>query len=163
MREACEECGSEECGNKEGVCRYCGHITMGEAKEGVCWEFYPAECEECGNTALVPRLPEKVKDDHYLGYADEIPERTIGALRRYCMEFIEPGDFLMSVLEDKLLGAMTHGDIENVEALPAIVTYVYNELPADSWGDEESVRRWLAKGNNERLHHTHRVPQGGIV
>jgi hypothetical protein len=72
-----------------------------------------------------------------------IPERTIRSLDSYVRARTPTGDFLESVLSNDLKGAIAYADAENLEALPAIVSYVVNHMPARCQGSPERYRRWL--------------------
>ena len=73
----------------------------------------------------------------------KIPQRTIDGLTRYVENRIHPGDFLRAVLENNLSMAFGRADDENRECMYEIVAYIYTKLPAQSWGSEEKVYRWL--------------------
>lgn len=70
---------------------------------------------------------------------------TRAALDRYRDGHIEPGGFCRAVLENNLLQAVSFADPENLHDIPEIVEYVWNELPASSWGSPERVTAWLAQ------------------
>lgn len=68
-----------------------------------------------------------------------IPEHTMAALNRYVEQKILPGGFLIKVLSNDLFGAVALADRENCAALPAIVKYIYNDVPANAWGSQTAV------------------------
>lgn len=72
-----------------------------------------------------------------------IPELTRGALTRYVEKRIATGSFLYAVLTNNLFDAIAQADESNVNALRAIVRYIYNELPGGCWGSVETVNEWL--------------------
>ena len=72
-----------------------------------------------------------------------IPAHTKAELDRYVNRKILPGGFLIAVLSNDLFGAVGRGDSENLAALPDIVRYVYNRMPADSWGSKDQIYRFL--------------------
>ena len=72
-----------------------------------------------------------------------IPAHTKAALDRYVNDRLLPGGFLTAVLSNDLFGAVGSADSENLAALPEIVRYVYNELPANSWGSKDKIWRWV--------------------
>jgi len=74
-----------------------------------------------------------------------IPERTIHSLKLYSEHKCQPGGFLTAVLQNDLFAAMGRADTENKQALPDIVTYIYNEMPGDCWGSEKIVQDFLNK------------------
>lgn len=73
-----------------------------------------------------------------------IKARTMAALNRYVFDHLPPGDFLYAVFTNDLRRAFALADEENLSALPAIVSYMYNHMPADCQGSQERVRKWLA-------------------
>ena len=76
----------------------------------------------------------------FTGY--NIPAHTQRALQRYAEHGIQPGGFLTAVLSNDLFSAVACADSENLAALTDIVTFIYNRLPQDSWGDSETIRRF---------------------
>jgi hypothetical protein len=72
-----------------------------------------------------------------------IPQHTKESLDRYVEHRIPTGGFLRAVLTNDLFGAVSRADQYNVVAIPDIVKYIYNQLPAGCWGSEEIVDRWL--------------------
>lgn len=68
---------------------------------------------------------------------------TIESLTRYKEDHIETGSFLRAVLENDLFTAIGKADFENRYKLHEICTYIYNELPPESWGSRERVKQWL--------------------
>lgn len=72
-----------------------------------------------------------------------IPEYTKDALERYIQDRFEPGGFLMAVLSNDLKDAFGRADINNREAMFHIVSYLYNDAPANCWGSPEKVAQWL--------------------
>ena len=77
-----------------------------------------------------------------------IPAKTKEAIDRYVNEKILPGGFLQSVLSNNLMGAFGGADDENRKALPEILAYVWNKIPARCCGSPERVRNWVT-GNQE--------------
>lgn len=56
-----------------------------------------------------------------------------------------PGGFLEAVLTNDLFGAVGHADSYNIETIPAICSYVYNELPSICWGSQAKVLAWAER------------------
>jgi hypothetical protein len=73
-----------------------------------------------------------------------VPPHTIGGIDRYVEHHIEPGSFLRAVLENNLREALGRADSTNRFALFDIVTYLYNCVPHNCWGDAKRVEEWLA-------------------
>jgi len=81
----------------------------------------------------------------------------IGSLRRYTEHKIPTGSFLRAVLENDLTEAIGRADHININRIPSIVDYIYNNLPHNSWGSKEIVRQFLEKGKeNENDRHTNK-------
>ena len=72
-----------------------------------------------------------------------VPELTRGALERYVEHKFLPGGFLIAVLSNDLMGAVSRADSENIVALRDIVAFIYNRCPIDCWGSEERVWKYL--------------------
>lgn len=70
-------------------------------------------------------------------------QSTLDALNRYVKHGIQPGDFLYAVLTNDLFGAFGHADWENLRAMYEIVSYLYNDTPANCWGSPAIVRAWM--------------------
>lgn len=79
--------------------------------------------------------------DRY-GY-DCIRDDVIESLNLYVTNHIEPGGFLRAVLENNLTAAVGAADDWNIQTLPNIVIYVYNNLPAICCGNPAAVSQWL--------------------
>jgi hypothetical protein len=71
-----------------------------------------------------------------------IPERTQAALRRYVEQRLTPGGFLIAVLTNDLMGAISQADSDNIRVLRDICTFVYNHIPSDAWGNGDKVYAW---------------------
>jgi hypothetical protein len=77
--------------------------------------------------------------------ANPIPPEYVDGLKRYVLDYVEPGGFLRAVLENNLMGAFAKADSANLEALNNWRLVVYNYLPSDCWGDSGTVNRWCAR------------------
>lgn len=67
------------------------------------------------------------------------------ALRRYVEDGLIPGDFLQSVICNDLVEACGRADYVNIQNLPAFAAYLYNEMPATSWGSREKMLAYAAE------------------
>ena len=85
----------------------------------------------------------------YNGTTFVIPERMRGGLTRYKNSGICPGDFLLRVLENDLVGAVGKADDENIKNLPAYANYLYNHLPSNAWGSKKVVEHWIETKRGE--------------
>ena len=61
----------------------------------------------------------------------------------YIIDGIEPGGFLMAVLENDLKESFGRADLENRAHLFEIVSYCYNMVPSTCWGSPEIVKKWI--------------------
>lgn len=87
---------------------------------------------------LTDAAKQRIEDNLHL-----IPEHMRGAIRRYYFDGISPGGFLTAVLENNLMEALSRADDENRNALPAYGTFLYNYVPAESYGSPAKVDAWL--------------------
>jgi hypothetical protein len=75
------------------------------------------------------------------------PARVQSSLEAY-VRGLPPGDFVRAVLSNDLNEAIARADDVNIHALPHIVAYCRERLPAVAWGSSERVNRWLSKGRD---------------
>jgi hypothetical protein len=80
----------------------------------------------------------------YSSARDKVPQHTLGALDRYVEHHLQPGGFLLAVLENNLREAFIRADNDNLDAMRHIVTYCYNHIPFICWGSPKVVEAWLA-------------------
>jgi hypothetical protein len=73
-----------------------------------------------------------------------VPGHTREALEDYFFYGYQPGSFLYSVLINDLIGACTHCDHVNREAIVDIVKWLLHRAPHGSWGSREMVQNWTA-------------------
>ena len=81
----------------------------------------------------------------------ELPAKVRTCLDYYALTGQISSGFLAAVLCNDLSKAVSFADSSNLAALPAIVGYVYNELPSDSWGNEAKVCAWIKRGGQDAL------------
>ena len=81
----------------------------------------------------------------------EVPEHTQAALRRYVEQGLMPGSFLLAVLTNNLIAAVTHADSDNRRCLFEICRFVFNNLPSDCWGTADKVYEWVKPGIDARI------------
>ena len=84
-----------------------------------------------------------------------IPAQTRDALVRYYEDGLMPGSFLTAVLCNDLMGAVGRADSTNRECLNDICAFVYNAMPANTWGSAEAMRKhtervWAMKQGQEQ-------------
>lgn len=75
-----------------------------------------------------------------------VPAHLLEDLDRYVESGRTPSDFVRSVLENDLFGAMFSAHAANVHASKDVVRYVVNELPVECFGSKAKVEAWLALG-----------------
>ena len=73
-----------------------------------------------------------------------LPSHMVEGARGYLERGYEPGSFLRSVLENDLVGAFAHADLDNQGAMFAWAAWLYNECPSPAWGSPGKVRAWIA-------------------
>lgn len=67
----------------------------------------------------------------------------IEALEAYVNHGVEPGGFLMAVLENDLMKACARADGQNKGRFFDIVQQVYHRVPSRAWGSLERVAAWI--------------------
>jgi len=67
------------------------------------------------------------------------------AIDRYAKERIPTGDFLRAVLENDLFEAIGRADLGNRMDIHEICSYIYNNIPLNSWGSKKIVKEWLGE------------------
>jgi hypothetical protein len=73
-----------------------------------------------------------------------VPVHLHEGLIYYGVHRVQPGEFLLAVLSNDLRESFARADEESAAGMQAIVTWVYNEIPAAAWGSPGAVRSWLA-------------------
>ena len=89
------------------------------------------------------------------------PIDAAGTFYRYLHDGIPPGDFIMGVLENDLMKAMSHADSDRARLfLPNYCYFLYNELPTAAWGSKAAVKAWIVARHEDtrRMHHQPPVP-----
>lgn len=77
---------------------------------------------------------------------DQIPSDVMLAIERYVVDKIHPGSCVEAILRNDLREAFMRADAETTAAMPAIVAFLYNHVPAQAWGSDENVECWLLSG-----------------
>lgn len=80
-----------------------------------------------------------------------VPNEIRAGLKQYAERRVRCGDFLHAVLENDLKGAIGKADPTNIQILPAIVTYVFDSIPAVAWGSSARVKDWLSGRYEEEV------------
>jgi len=68
---------------------------------------------------------------------------VIDSIRKYVERRLPPGGFVQAVLSNDLQDAVLRADGDNLLTIPAIVSYVYHEVPSNLWGSREAVNAWI--------------------
>lgn len=99
-------------------------------------------------------------DTHVHPYYGRCPQEIIESLQRYALQGIPVGGFLQAVLENNLKEAVMRAHPLNGHAIPAIVSYIYNEMPRDSQGSPAAYESWVSQGGIEGLKKLHAYAHG---
>lgn len=75
-----------------------------------------------------------------------LPEHMQEGMRLWIERGIEPGSFLMAVLENDLMGALGKADEINAASLLAYGRFLYNEVPTSCFGSPEKCAAWAKRG-----------------
>ena len=87
---------------------------------------------------LTDAAKQRIEDNLHL-----IPPHMRDGVRRYFFNGIAGGSFLTAVLSNDLMGALGKADDENIGALPQYGVFLYNYVPAESFGSPARVKAWL--------------------
>lgn len=74
-----------------------------------------------------------------------VPHHIRDGFKLWIENGINPGSFVMSVLENNLSEALGRADHINRDKLHSIVCWLYNFAPSDCWGSPEIVKKWEEK------------------
>ena len=80
-----------------------------------------------------------------------LPDYMQNGMRLYVEHGVMPGDFLMAVLSNDLLGALRKADDLNQSILPVYGRFLYNEAPCGCYGSPAVVAAWSMTGGLEGL------------
>lgn len=72
-----------------------------------------------------------------------LPEYLRESMEDYIERGQEVGGFLYAVLTNDLSEAVGRADDVNIERIPQIVRWIYNEAPSTCWGSKEKVKAWI--------------------
>lgn len=86
---------------------------------------------------LRPTLPSEQREQH-------IPYGLATEIRDYVQFATEPSRFILAVLEDKLLLALTEASEAEMFYLHAVMRFIVAYVPGKSWGSTKAVSEWLA-------------------
>jgi hypothetical protein len=80
---------------------------------------------------------------------DPIPEHILPGLARYLARGVVPGSFMEAMLTNDLRGVMQCADDQNMRALPAIWSFLYNSIPSSAWGSPDNMHKWVESKDSE--------------
>lgn len=78
-----------------------------------------------------------------------IPLYMHEGIENYINKGIGTGDFLKSVIQNKLVQSFAKADGYNKSKINEYATLLFNYFPEDSWGGEEAYKNWIKKGGLE--------------
>lgn len=70
------------------------------------------------------------------------PEHNRDGMERYIEQGATPGDFLLAVLSNDLMGAFGKADPINMVNVQSIALWLYNTAPPRCFGSPENVAHW---------------------
>lgn len=71
-----------------------------------------------------------------------LPDYMVDGLYNYLVYGIKPGSFLYAVLTNDLRETFRCADSNNIQVIRNWVTFIYWELPLDTYGSPEMVEAW---------------------
>jgi hypothetical protein len=80
----------------------------------------------------IPEGEDAIGRYHFRGMV--IPAYMLNSLKIYVEHGQIPGSFLQAVICNDLRAAVERADANNITILPAYVSWLYNEAPAQCWG-----------------------------
>ena len=72
----------------------------------------------------------------------DAPVKVLAAIHRWVEYRDYPGGFVTRMLCNDLSGTLKAADPQSLAALPTLLRYLHNEVPALCWGSEEKVTAW---------------------
>lgn len=76
----------------------------------------------------------------------KLPEHMQDGTELYVEDGIEPGDFLLAVLRNDLVGAFGRADPINAASMHDWADWLFNDAPMGCWGSAAKVSAWVDKG-----------------
>lgn len=80
---------------------------------------------------------------------EKCPESCRHSMKLYIEARIPVGHYLTAILTNDLRGAFNRGDEASIKDMPALMKFLYNDVPAICQGSKERVEKWLAKMEQE--------------
>lgn len=78
-----------------------------------------------------------------------VPEHLRDGIQAYIETGRPVGQFLQAVLRNDLKAAVSHADDSSLAGMRGIIQFLYNYAPAECWGNEDTIIRWMTRGGIE--------------
>lgn len=78
-----------------------------------------------------------------------VDQRILEAILAFSKKGLEPGSFVMAVLECRMPDVIARASLNNLKTLPAIFNFCVTFVPAACWGSPEKVAAWMKRFENE--------------
>ena len=79
-----------------------------------------------------------------------LPDHLKESIDAYVNDGRPTGGFLAACIDNNLMEAVGRADEDNIQALSAIVGYLYNEVNGYCWGHDGAYKRWIELKQKER-------------
>ena len=90
-----------------------------------------------------------------------VPKHMRSNLHAYIMRGAIPNRFLIAVLANDLVGAVTRGNPETLACLPRILEFLRRYAPRECYGRPEALANWEASGGLVGIRTAARTGQPG--
>ena len=82
----------------------------------------------------------------FIFHGQIMDDDTGGELLRYLLAHVPTGSFLEAVIANDLHDSCARASDRDMQILPIIVAYLYNEAPTAAWGSRTRYKDWLQWG-----------------
>jgi hypothetical protein len=82
----------------------------------------------------------------YLFRGFRIPYYMNAGLDRYIKTGSRPGDFLVAILSNNFIEAVSRADVDNLPNLIAYMGFMCNEMPGQAYGSLKKFKAWCKLG-----------------
>lgn len=94
----------------------------------------------------------KPLQDRLVLQAKGMPDTYISDLQNYLIYGLEPGSFLKSLYRNDMRSAVRTTDSFNQwDWIRAFIEFLEHNAPAEAWGTDKRVEKWLRLSNEERF------------
>lgn len=83
--------------------------------------------------------------------AKGLPDHMEESITGYVFEGRPVGNFLQALLKNNLQMTFAYADEQNRKRIHQWVQFIYNDVPADCWGDDERIKNWIEIGGYDPL------------